>query len=811
MVGTGAGGSPSGRTAVFGAAAVRVSSRARGRGPPLMEGSGRGGASTAETSWHKSLAVYTAAAAAVAAVGYASWRSGIARRGVLWAYSVARPGPPKPRQRVTILKKWGDVREDPYYWMRDDDRTDKEVLRHIGAENWYTSVALAGTDGLQRRLYLEARARIQEEDESVPVRRGGWWYYSRTEKGKQYKVHCRRPAGPGSAGEAELELDDVMDRGAPEEVLLDENVQARGHSYFRVGGMEVSHDHALLAYAVDTTGDEKYVLRVRDISAKRELQAEVISDLSGGLAWSADGALYYVTKDAKDRPFRLHRHILGRPAIENELLYEEIDEQFYLDIELSDSEQLLILSSGSAITSEQLVAPAAPVGPDAPGTFRSVAKRTVDVEYSLAHCGNALYVIFRAADCMDGELRVAAAPKGDAALLVPSDRSTMPILLPHSPGQRLEGVVAKAGYVVVFSRRDGLQMATAYPAAAASSPGSFASAGLPLDFSDLGEEAYSISAGLSGFASNLLRVSFDSLKTPRTVYDIDLRTLRRVSRKVQPVPGYDASLYETKRVWAASHDGVRVPISLVYNREKVGLVGADPLLLDAYGAYEICNDPYFSSSVVSLLDRGFVYAQAHVRGGGEMGRPWYEDGKMLHKRNTFLDVIACAKHLIQEGYGAAGLLCLEGRSAGGLTVGATLNLEPDLFAAAIAAVPFVDALTTMQDPSIPLTEVEWDEWGDPGHRKDHYEYMKTYSPMDNVRKGENYPAMLITGGLHDPRVGYWEPLKYTAVLRDRVRRPERILCKIDTGAGHFSKSGRFERLHEYALEQAFLLKSVGLA
>ena len=773
-----------------------------------MDGSGRG---RAAEGWggRQSLAVYAAAAAATGAVGYVAWRAGLARRAVLWAYGLAWPSPPQPRQRVTILKRWGHVREDPYYWMRDDDRTDRDVLRHIRAENWHTAVALAGTDGLQRKLYREARARIQEEDESVPVRRGGWWYYHRTEAGKQYKVHCRRRAS-GPAGEADLGLEDAMDHSAPEEVLLDENAHARAHAYFRVGGMEVSHDHALLAYAVDLSGDEKYILCVRDIATKRELQAEVISDLSGSLAWSADGALYYVTRDAKDRPFRLYRHILGRLAVENELLFEESDEQFYLDLELSESEQLLVLSSGSAITSEQLVAPAAPVGPDAPGAFRSVAKRHLDVEYSVAHCGKALFVLFRAADCMDGELRVATAP-GDAALLVPSDRSTMPVLLPHRPGQRLEGVVAKEGYVVVFFRRDGLQMATSFPAAAASHPESFAAAGRTLDFSDLGEEAYSISPGPSGFASPLLRVSFDSLKTPRTVFDVDLRTLRRVVRKRQPVPGYNADLYETKRLWATSHDGVRVPVSLVYNREKVGLMGADPLLLDAYGAYEICNDPMFSSSVVSLLDRGFVYALAHVRGGGEMGRPWYEGGKMMNKRNTFADVVASAKHLIREGYGGAGLLCLQGRSAGGLTVGATLNLEPDLFAAAIAAVPFVDALTTMQDPTIPLTEVEWDEWGNPRDREDHYEYMKAYSPMDNVKEGGNYPAMLITGGLHDPRVGYWEPLKYASVLRARVKRPGRILCKIDTGAGHFSKSGRFERLHEYALEQAFLLKSVGLA
>ncbi|KAL6778529.1 hypothetical protein ACKKBF_B15125 [Auxenochlorella protothecoides x Auxenochlorella symbiontica] len=702
---------------------------------------------------------------------------------------------PVAERRPHRLVAHGDVRVDDYYWLRDDDRSDPRVLAHLQAETEYTKAMLADTEALQEALTAEMRGRIQEADEGVPTRYGQYQYYSRTLEGQQYSVHCRRRLGPG-AGARPSETD-ALDPSQPEEVLLDENAEARAHAFYMVGGFEVSPNHELLAYAVDTVGGEKFTLHVKDLKTGRELLTEPVQDTAGNFVWANDNAtLFYVTKDALDRPYKVWRHRVGTPAALDACVFHEADEAFYVGVGRTRDDRHLLISAGSAVTSDVRMLPA----DDPTADWRAVLPRAHETEYSVTTRGGALFVT----------LRDAARPNSEVLVAPLADPAALAVLVPHRDDVKLEGISLSAGHLVSFERREGLQQAVVYrlPEGLAPPTAETLGAGEPVT---LDEPAYELGPGSQGdFDSPLLRLVYSSLKTPATTMDVNLKTGARAIKKVQPVlGGFDPARYTTERLWAAAPDGVRVPISLVYRADLARRDGSDPFLLDGYGAYEVCNDPDFRSTRLSLLDRGVGFAIAHVRGGGEMGRRWYEAGKYLAKRNTFGDFIACAEHLVSAGYTRADRLCIEGRSAGGLTMGAVLNARPDLFHAAILGVPFVDCLTTMLDASIPLTVIEREEWGDP-REPAYYDYMKSYSPADNVAAAD-YPHILVTAGLHDPRVGYWEPAKFVAALRAARTNPRKLLLfKCDMGAGHFSQSGRFDRLRERAVEIAFLLKACGL-
>ncbi|GAB4817223.1 hypothetical protein N2152v2_004269 [Parachlorella kessleri] len=716
---------------------------------------------------------------------------------------------PLATRKPHILEAHGDTREDAFYWLRDDDRKDPQVIEHLKAEAAYTKAVLADTEALQEVLYQEMRGRIQEADQSAPIRYHEYYYYTRTEEGKQYSVHCRRRVPPGAGPATEV---DTMGESSPEEVLLDENVEAAKYDFYMVGGFEVSPNHRLLAYGEDTVGNEMYTLHVKDLETGKELLSRPIPETAGSLAWANDNlTLFYVTKDKLDRPYKVlgmvglcealqrqqhvspqvWRHVVGTDPSDDVCVYHETDDSFYLGIDRSRSEKMLYIHSGSAVTSDVRYLTA-----DTPlGEWQVVRPREQEVEYSVDDRGDHLFITIRDKERPNSELQVAPL----------SNPTATKVLLPHRDDVKIEHV--SRDFLVSFERRQGLQQAVIFRLPAWRSMPSTLGEGDPISFK---EPAYELSAGGQGdFDSPVLRVHYTSLTTPDTVIDYNMATGKRAVKKVQPVlGGFDQSKYSTERRWAEAPDGTKVPMSLVYRKDLVRLDGSDPMLLDAYGSYEVPNDPDFRSTRLSLIDRGFIFAIAHVRGGGEMGRRWYEDGKYLNKRNTFTDFVACAEHLVQHKYTSPRRLCIQGRSAGGLTMGAVLNLRPDLFNAAILGVPFVDALTTMLDETIPLTVIEWEEWGNPS-QKEFYDYMKSYSPVDNLRPAA-YPNILVTAGLHDPRVGYWEPAKYVAKLRQLKTDRNLLLLKCDMGAGHFSQSGRFDRLKEMAVEFAFLLKCQGM-
>ncbi|KAG1666918.1 hypothetical protein FOA52_005978 [Chlamydomonas sp. UWO 241] len=715
--------------------------------------------------------------------------------------------PPVAPKKPHPMEAHSDMRTDDYYWLRDDDRKNADMLKHLAAENAYTKAVLADTEPVQEELYKEMRARIQEADQSVPVRHGRYFYYTRTLEGAQYKIHCRRPVPAGAGASTEVE---AMDESLAEEVLLDENKRKadKGFTFYMVGGLEMSPDDKLMAWAEDTTGNERYTLHVMDVASGKEVM-EPITGMDGDAVWGADNeTLFYVTKDEQERPFKVLRHKLG--AKEHVTVFEEPDDAFFVGIDKSRSEKIIFIGCGSAVTSEYRF-----IHADKPESeFTVVLPRVNDVQYEVRHHDTHMYLTLRdkarpnsellVASLVDVQAAAAARAGGNAAAL-----PALTVLLPHDDAVKLECVSVSARHTVVFKRVDGLQRASVHSLPAGGSPpATLASGGEEIAFE---EPSYTLGPGSQGdFSSSVVRLQYGSLATPNSVIDFNMTTGKRSVKKVQPVlGGFNKDDYVTERQWATSHDGTKVPISIVYKKDAVKLDGTDNCLLYGYGSYEICIDPWFSSDRLSLLNRGFVFAIGHIRGGGEMGRLWYENGKYLKKKNTFLDFIACAEHLIAEKYTSPQHLAIEGRSAGGLLIGATVNMRPELFKAAIAGVPFVDVLTTMQDETIPLTVIEWEEWGNPAD-KEFYHYMKSYSPVDQVVAGARYPNMLVIGGLHDPRVAYWEPCKFVAKLREQAKVANLLVMKIEMGAGHFSVTGRFERIKEVAHDYAFLLKAMAL-
>jgi oligopeptidase B len=677
------------------------------------------------------------------------------------------PGAPAADRRPRALSAHGDRRIDPYYWLRD--RKDPAVRAYLEAENAYTDSVTAPTAALRDTLYREIVGRVQETDNSAPTFFKGWWTYTRTVEGLDYEIYCRR------RGSME----------APEEVLLDANELAKEHDYFDLGYVERSLDENVVAYAADIDGSELHTLRFRDLARGIDLE-DTINRVYYGSAWSADSkTFFYVKPDAAMRPYQVWRHRLGTRAEQDVLVVQEDDERFELTVELTKSERFILISSGSQETSEWRVLAA-----DDPEVEPAIIEpRRTGIEYSVDHQEDRFLILTN-----DGarNFRLMAAPVSSPG------RATWTELLPERAGVRLNFTDVHRNHIVLGQRSDGLQRLEVLDCLSGD-----------LHVVEQPDATYTAFPGSSpSYDSVIMRFFYTSLTAPFSAVDYDMSTRRRTIVKQQPVRGgYDVADYVTERLWAMAPDGVRVPMSLVYRN---GLLrdGSNPALLYGYGAYEISIDPMFDPARLSLLDRGFVFAIAHIRGGGEMGREWYEDGKYLHKRNSFTDFIACADHLVKERYTNSQRLAIRGRSAGGLLMGAVLNMRPDLFACAVAQVPFVDALTTMLDDKLPLTVNEYEEWGNPAD-PEYYQYMKSYSPYDNVHPAD-YPAMLVTAGWTDPRVSYWEPAKWVAKLR-ALSAGERPLILKTQMTGHAGPSGRYESWREEAFVMAFVLRQLEAA
>ena len=663
----------------------------------------------------------------------------------------------------------GDRRFDEYAWLRD--RNDPAVIAHLDAENAYTDTVTAPLAGLRQRIYDEIAGRVQQSDETAPIPHGPWLYNARTVEGLAYPILCRRPR---SAGE-----------GADVQVILDQNVLAEGHEYMRVGDVAVSPDQRLLAYTVDSDGSEQFTLRIRDLDGGADLD-EQVDRVYYSLAWSADGStVFYTRPDAAMRPYQVWRHRVGSAQDADTLVLQEDDERFFAEVSRTRSGGLILISLGSQVTSEVWTLDAA----DPQARPRVVSARRQGHEYQVDHHGDTLYIVSND-DAIN--FKLVAAP------VAAPQRDNWRDVIPHRDDVKLDGVDLFARHMVLYERAGGMRRISHGAVGAADTTV------IPQP-----EEVYVAAPGSNReWDTDTLRFEYSSLITPRSAIDWDMRSHARTVVKEDPVlGGYDRSRYATERQWATAADGTRVPISLVYRRDTPR-DGSAPALLYGYGSYEVSTEPSFSVPRLSLLDRGVVYAIAHVRGGGEMGRRWYEDGKLLHKRNTFTDFIACADHLVSNGYTSHARLGIRGGSAGGLLIGAVVNLRPDVARCALAHVPFVDVINTMLDSTLPLTVIEYEEWGDP-NQEPAYRYMLSYSPYDNVDIAE-HPAVLATGGLNDPRVGFWEPAKWVARLRERTRSRRPILLQTEMGAGHGGPSGRYHSWRKEAFELAFLLGELGI-
>jgi oligopeptidase B len=686
----------------------------------------------------------------------------------------ASPSPPLAKRVPHVHEAHGDRRPDDYHWLRE--REDPDVTAYLEAENAYADAVMDPLRPLQEKLYAEIVSRIQETDLSVPVPHGPFLYYSRSVEGLQYAIHCRRRADPNDTGE-----------GSPEQVLIDENGLAEGHDYCSLGAFEVSPDHRLLAWSLDTEGDEDHVLRIRDLETGED-HPEAIPGTYYGVAWASDNrTVFYTTLDEARRPWRVWRHRLGTDPTADVIVHQEDDDRFFCSIERTRSGGFIIIDLRSAVTSEARVLPA----DDPEGTFTVLEARRQDIEYGVEHHGDRFFILSN-----DGapNFRLVEAPVAD-----PRPENWRE-LIPHSADVKLEGLAAFARHLVVLERAEAVRRLRVLDLDRRGhhlieQPEAVCRVGMPEE--DNPE-----------FDRSTLRYTYTSLVTPHSIFDYDLDSRERTLLKQEPVlGGYDPEQYETRRLWATAADGTLVPISLVAKRDTP-LDGSAPCVLYGYGSYEASSDPRFSSLRLSLLDRGFVWAIGHIRGGGEMGRAWYENGKLKHKANTFTDFIACAEHLIAEGWTSADRLVVLGGSAGGLLVGATINLRPDLFRAAVAEVPFVDVVSTISDPTLPLSVIEWEEWGNPAD-PEFYEVMKSYSPYDNVRP-VRYPDLFVTAGLNDPRVSYWEPAKWVAKLRTTAEPATRILLRTEMGAGHSGPSGRYDAWRKEAEIFAFLFDAVGI-
>lgn len=677
--------------------------------------------------------------------------------------------PPAAEARAhEVTAPHGHARTDEYYWLRE--RENPRVIEYLEAENRYTEAVMAGTEALQEELFQEIRGRIQETDMSVPYRRGNYWYYTRFEEGRDFPIYARKRGS----------LD------APEEIMLDANERAAGKPFYRAS-WQVSAGEDILAFAEDTVGRNIVTVRFKDLRTGALLD-DVIPDVTWNMAWAEDDrTLFFTRQDPVTlRAYQVFRHRLGDDPAAAELVYEETDETFRSYVFKTKSRDYMVIGSSHTLTDEYRVLPA-----DRPdGEFRLFLPRERGHEHSISHLGDHFYI------------RTNDGARNFRLMRTPVDRTGREHweeVIPHRDDVLLQGFDVFRDHLVLSERRDGLTELRVRPWS-----------GVGDHYVRFDEEAYVVYPSINPeFDTGILRLSYQSLATPNSIYDYDMETRElTLLKRDEVLGGYDPADYRTERLMATARDGTRVPVSLVYRRD-LRQTGPQPLLLYGYGSYGSSMDPGFSSIRLSLLDRGFVYAIAHIRGGQEMGRDWYEDGKLLTKRNTFYDFIDVAEHLVHTGYTAPDRLFGQGGSAGGLLIGAVVNLRPDLFRGAIAAVPFVDVVTTMLDETIPLTTFEWDEWGDPRDPV-YYDYMLSYSPYDNV-VAQPYPSLLVTAGLHDSQVQYWEAAKWVARLRQHHTGDSRILLRTNMEAGHGGAAGRSQRWREIAFEYAWLLDLAGLA
>jgi oligopeptidase B len=686
--------------------------------------------------------------------------------------------PPTPKRVRHVRSLHGDDVPDDWYWLADESDPDRRP--HLEAENAWAEAATARLAGLRERLFEEIKSRVQETDATAAWKNGPWWYYDRTTEGLGQPVHCRRPddgSGRAPAGEP---------GGPTEQVLLDENQLAAGTGFARLGNLSVSPDGNLLAWSVDHRGDEAHTLHVRDLRTGEDL-AEAIPATSYGLGWAANGeSLFYTTLDHAQRPWQVWHHRLGTDRASDRLVFEEPDERFFVGVGNSRDDRHVVIDTGSVTSSEIWLLDAT----DPDGATRVVAPRSDDVEYHVEPHGTRLFIV---SNHEGPDFALYETTIDEAA-----DRAAWTTLIPHRPGVRIDGVDALRDHLVVSLREGGHTGLLVHELATG------AQRAIPID-----EPVATLGPHVNAeFDTAVFRYHYESLVTPATIYEDDLTTGERTLRRRVPVPGgYDPDRYESNGLWATAGDGTKVPISLVH-RKGLALDGSHPCLLYGYGAYEASTDPWFSPARVSLLERGFVWGIAHVRGGGEMGRQWYEHGKLLEKPNSFSDFVACARHLIDAGYTSPARLAARGGSAGGLLMGAVANAAPDLFRAVVAEVPFVDALNTICDPTLPLTVTEWEEWGNPLESAEVYRVMRSYSPYENVHPVP-YPAVLATAGLHDTRVGVHEPAKWVARLRDVSTGDAPIVLRIEMGAGHGGPTGRYDAWEREAFALAFVIDRLG--
>ena len=672
--------------------------------------------------------------------------------------------PPVAPQKPHELSLHGHTRQDPFYWL--NQRKHPEVIAYIEAENAYTAAGMQHTSGLQEKLYQEMLSRIQETDQDVPERRGPYEYFTRTEEGKQFAIHCRQPLGKPSEAE----------------VLLDLNSISSESDYVRVGIFKPSPNHRILAYSIDLNGSEHYTVYFKNLDTG-EMLPDTIENTGYSGEWGNDNrTFFYTIKDDAWRDFQLYRYTLGKPGAER--LFEENDQLFSVHISKTRDSAFLVLSIDSIKTSERHVLAA----DDPAGSFQLLQPRTYGIEYGIDH-RDGIFYIWTNENALNFKLMTAPAQS--------PEKESWAELLPHDPAVKIDYADCFADHLVIYKRENGLRTIEVR---------SFSEDKTHLVA--FPEAAYTFRPSENPeFDTHMLRFTYLSPITPDSVIDYDMNSRAWDVRKRKPVlGGYNPDNYNVERAFAPAEDGTLVPMTLLY-KKGMTMNGENPCLLYGYGSYGASNDPRFDMNIFSLVDRGFVFALAHIRGGGEMGRPWYENGKFLHKKNTFTDFIACGRHLVDSGVTQPEKTAIMGRSAGGLLIGAVVNMAPEMCRAAVAHVPFVDVITTMLDTSIPLTVGEFEEWGNPLDEA-FYWYMLSYSPYDNVEV-KTYPQLLATSGLNDPRVQYWEPTKWVARLRAVSGSPNRIFLKTNMGAGHGGAAGRYDYLKEQAFNYAFVLDSLG--
>ncbi|MDJ0653504.1 MAG: S9 family peptidase [Xanthomonadales bacterium] len=679
--------------------------------------------------------------------------------------------PPDAQQRPRELIEHGDVRIDNYYWLRDDDRKDPDVIAYLEAENAYTETMTAHVKTLEDTLYEEMVSRIKQDDSSVPLKVDDYWYYSRYSEGQEYPVFARRKGS----------------EDGPEQVLVDVNELAEGYEFFQVGNYKVSDDHRIIAWAEDTVSRRQYTIRFKNLDTGG-MYPDRLENASASMAWAADNrTLFYIRKDPQTLlGYQVYRHRLGTDPADDVLVYEEKDNAFYLGVFRSKSRDWIYIASSATITSEVRVLAA-----DQPeGDFQVFLPRETGHEYSVTDAGGRFFVTTN----WDAEnFRVM-----ETSLEQSADKSTWTEVIPHRDDVLIHAVEPYNDYLVINERSDATRKLRVLPR----------TEGGREFFIESDEAAYTMYLGANAeIDSHVLRYGYTSLTTPFSTYDYDMRSGERELKKRAPVLGdFDPANYGTERISITARDGTEVPVSIVY-RKPFELYAERPLMVAGYGSYGSSRDPSFSIANLALLDRGIVYAIAHIRGGQEMGRKWYEDGKMFNKINTFTDFIDVTRGLVEKGYGDSERVFAMGGSAGGLLMGAVINMAPELYRGVIAAVPFVDVVTTMLDETIPLTSNEFDEWGNP-KIKEQYDYMLSYSPYDQI-KAQDYPNLLVTTGLHDSQVQYWEPAKWVAKLRDHKTDNNRLLLKTDMEVGHGGSSGRFKRYRDRAFMWAFMLDLAG--